>query len=150
MKGTLAIIALSTAIISINISPQAGSKQDKDEINRVIRDYIEGYYVGDAKRVEAALNPELAKRVVGRTKEGKDILKSGGAPEMIKMTADQDGPKYYPAGKRRLEIKIFEIDGKMASAKVTAQDWIDYIHLGKVDGKWSIVNIIWKMTPPPK
>lgn len=52
--------------------------------------YIEGWYAGDAARMEKALHPELAKRV-GTTdaKSGRSQLESIGAMTLILRTADR-------------------------------------------------------------
>jgi hypothetical protein len=34
-----------------------------------------------------------------------------------------------------------------ASGKSTMADWIDYMHLARVDGRWVIVNVIWEQKP---
>lgn len=138
---TVSTTALSYGINSTSLHTQI--KKPEDLIKATIKDYIEGYYEGNAERVKSALAPELAKRFVAKKKDGVEVLKDGSAAHFIELTATQDGPKSYPIGKRKLEIKIFEIDGKIASAKAIGQDWIDYIHLCRINGKWTIVNVVW-------
>jgi hypothetical protein len=29
--------------------------------------------------------------------------------------------------------------------KAVMADWIDYIHMAKVDGRWVIVNVLWEL-----
>ncbi len=33
---------------------------------------------------------------------------------------------------------------------MTAAGWIDYLHLGKTGGEWSIINILWEREPRPR
>ena len=122
---------------------QAKEQKPADQIKKTIKDYIEGYYEGNAERVKSALSPALAKRFVKKDKPGNEALSNQSAAHFVEQTASQDGPKSYPLNKRKLEIKIFEIHGNIASAKAIGQDWIDYIHLGRINGKWVIVNVIW-------
>jgi hypothetical protein len=28
------------------------------------------------------------------------------------------------------------------------RDWVDYMHIGKMNGKWVIINVLWEMKPP--
>jgi hypothetical protein len=28
-------------------------------------------------------------------------------------------------------------------------DWVDYMQLGRVDGRWLIVNVLWERKPQP-
>ncbi|MEI7984209.1 MAG: nuclear transport factor 2 family protein [Armatimonadota bacterium] len=142
----LLFASLSVLVVPVCLASSPNHvKREKpaDLIKGVIKDYIEGYYEGNAERVKSALSPLLAKRFVAKTKDGVEVLKDGTAAHFIELTAALDGPKYYPAGKRKLEIKVFEIDGKIASAKAIAQDWVDYIHLCRINGKWVIVNVVW-------
>lgn len=131
-------------LLSLYLSTFAPTDQQQVELK--IRDYIEGYYQGNAERVRGALYKDLAKRVVVKRKDGTEIIHQGSAEKMIELTAAQDGPKSYPRGKQRLAIQIFEIDRNIATAKAIAQDWVDYIHLCKVEGNWTIVNVVWRPT----
>jgi len=45
----------------------------------------------------------------------------------------------------RIEVEIFDIDERVASVKLTADDWIDYMHLVKTEsGNWKILNVLWQ------
>lgn len=37
-----------------------------------------------------------------------------------------------------------------ACVKIVASDWIDYLQVAKVDGKWAIVNVLWELKPTKK
>ena len=37
--------------------------------------------------------------------------------------------------------------GNAASVKVAMSGWIDYLHEGKVDGRWVIINVLWELKP---
>ena len=43
---------------------QTTSPDDNSAITKTALDYIEGWYTGDAARMERALHPELAKRMI--------------------------------------------------------------------------------------
>ena len=45
-------------------------------------------------------------------------------------------------------VRILDVFGPTASIRVDADEWIDYMHLAKVDGEWKIVNVLWEMRPP--
>jgi hypothetical protein len=46
------------------------------------------------------------------------------------------------------EVDVLEVLDQTAVAKVTAMWGIDYMLLGKYDGKWKIVQILWQSHPP--
>ena len=45
------------------------------------------------------------------------------------------------------DVTILVIYGGMASVKIVAGVWVDYMHIAKVDGDWKIVNVLWEMSP---
>lgn len=34
--------------------------------------------------------------------------------------------------------------GRAASIKLIADEWIDYMHLVKLNGSWKIINVLWQ------
>jgi hypothetical protein len=123
-----------------------GDVADAAAINQTALDFIEGWYDGDATRMARALHPDLAKRTVTVAPGSK----SGQLASMTALTLLQavkaGGGRSIPKAKQRKDITIFEQTGNAASLKITAAHWIDYVHLGRVDGRWVIINILWEPT----
>ena len=44
-------------------------------------------------------------------------------------------------------MDIYDIFGNAAVARLTMSGWIDYLQLGRIDGKWVIVNVLWELKP---
>jgi hypothetical protein len=42
------------------------------------------------------------------------------------------------------KIKILDIYNRIATVKLVSDNWVEYLHLMKLDGKWSIVNLVWQ------
>jgi Putative lumazine-binding len=82
--------------------PAGASEADLTAIKQTALDYIEGYYEGNGERMERALHPELAKRIV-RTdpNSGRSRL-----DQMSAMTLTQ-------ARGRELQVPLRRISGKM-------------------------------------
>ena len=70
-KTTLASV-LFLFVIAAHANAQ--SPADASAIKQTALDYIEGWYEGDAERMERALHPELAKRIVRTNQEGNSRL----------------------------------------------------------------------------
>ena len=47
----------------------------------------------------------------------------------------------------RCEIEVYEVRGNVALAKLTGAIWFDYLQLMKVNGEWTIVNILYETLP---
>jgi len=121
------------------------SPADATAIRETALNYIEGWYEGNAERMERALHPELAKRIV-RTKDGDSRLEQIGAMTLVQRTR-RGGGKNTPKEKQQKDVTILDVFENAASVKIVASDWIDYLHLAKYDGRWIIVNVLWELKP---
>jgi hypothetical protein len=123
---------------------RAQGAADSTGIRSAALDYIDGWWTGDAERMTRALHPDLAKRIM--------TTDQAGAPRLSNMTAAQliggarsGGGKTTPAAERKSEVKILDIFGNAATARIDAGAWIDYLHLAKAGDRWQIVNVLWEM-----
>ena len=123
----------------------AQAPSDTELLKQSALDYIEGWYEGNAERMERALHPELAKRIV-RTdpKTGRSALSQMSAMSLVQGTR-RGGGKDTPKEKQQKDITILDIFQNAATVKVVASDWIDYLHLAKFNGRWVIVNVLWEL-----
>jgi hypothetical protein len=39
---------------------------------------------------------------------------------------------------------VLDVADSIASAKVVSEPFVDYLHLAKLDGSWSIVNVLYE------
>jgi len=42
------------------------------------------------------------------------------------------------------KVTILGIYDQIASVQLTSDNWIEYLHLIKLDGEWKIINLIWQ------
>ncbi|MCP4542727.1 MAG: nuclear transport factor 2 family protein [Chloroflexi bacterium] len=117
--------------------------QDKEAILQAALDYIEGWYHGDAARMDRALYPKLAKRRVTPTGELWHVDKEW----MVKATGDGRGRIENPE-KGRKQVTIFDTTDTMSCVKIVSEKFIDYLHLTKDGEKWFIVNVLWDYVDP--
>jgi hypothetical protein len=142
------------AVITIALMPLGalraqGAAADSAGIRQAALDYIEGYYTGDGARMERALHPELAKRIVRTNEQGRSMLQQMSAMSLVLGTR-AGGGKDIPAAEQRKDVTIFDIYQNAASAKIYASGWVDYLHLAKWNGRWVIVNVLWELHPQRK
>ncbi len=55
--------------------------------------------------------------------------------------------KETPKERQQKEVTILDIFGNAACAKAVMADWVDYMQLAKVDGRWMIANVLWERKP---
>ncbi len=140
-----AVIALLSSLLAGSVTAQSAA--DSAGIRSAALDYIEGWYTADAGRMEQALHPALAKRIVETDpKSHKSVISQMGAKELIQYTR-AGGGRETPAKRRQADVSILDIYQGAASAKVVAADWVDYLHLARWNGRWLIVNVLWESKP---
>ena len=144
----LFFIILFLSVLQVNAQSTPQSVPDSELIKQTALDYIEGWYEGNAERMERALHPELAKRIVQRDQRGRSTLGQMGALRLVQLTRIHDASDVVPKERQQKDVTVLDIFGNAASAKVVASDWIDYMHLAKWNGRWVIVNVLWEMKPP--
>ena len=125
------------------------SDADKAAIRQTALDYIEGWYEGNAERMERALHPELAKRIVRRDAQGNSRLDQMGAMALVQGVKRGFG-KNTPKEKQIKDVTILDVYENAASVKIVASDWIDYLHIAKSNGRWVIINVLWELKPENK
>jgi hypothetical protein len=138
--GMLLLFVTAPAVLAQSSADSAG-------IRATALDYVEGWYEGNAERMSRALHPELVKRILVRdTVTGKAMLQGMGASVLVNSTRHGYG-KETPRERQQKDVAILDIFGNAASAKATMADWIDYMQLARVDGRWVIVNVLWERKP---
>lgn len=136
------------AVIMSVLSLHAQTAADSVAIKKVALDYVEGWYEGNPERMERALHPELAKRIVRSDQNGRSRLDQMSAMTLV-QGVKRGGGKNTPMAEQQKDIFILDIYGNTASAKAIMSGWIDYMHLAKWNGEWKIVNVLWELKPRP-
>lgn len=133
------------------VCPLYGQSVNDDALIRAVAlDYIEGWYTGDAERMESALHPDLAKRMVFPDQySGRSVLDHQSAMTLVQNTRMAYG-RQIPKERRSSEVLILDRYHNAASVKVVAADWVDYLHMVKWNGDWKIINVLWELDPPER
>jgi hypothetical protein len=124
----------------------AQTSADSAAIRQTALDYIEGWYEGNAERMERALHPDLAKRIVNVDQRGRPLLGHQSAMTLVQNTR-RGGGKDTPPAERRTGVRILDTFVNTASVRVDADRWIDYLHVAKWNGRWVIINVLWENRP---
>jgi len=125
------------------------SDADAAAIKATALDYIQGWYEGNAERMERAVHPELAKRMVFPSPQsGQSQLNQQSALTLVQSTKAGVG-KSTSDEQRQKDVAILDVYGNAASVKVVAERWIDYLHIVKWNGSWKIINVLWELKPAP-
>jgi Putative lumazine-binding len=143
---TAAVVALALATIPASPSAQVRTG-DREAVRLAALDYVEGIYGAQPERIERSVHPSLVKRGFYKKEAGGPYVESPMTYEQLVKLAGN----WNKDGKRDTSIKdvaVLEVLDQTAVAKVTATWGIDYMLLGKYDGRWKIVQILWQSHPP--
>ncbi|MEM8846863.1 MAG: nuclear transport factor 2 family protein [Bacteroidota bacterium] len=145
MKLVLPIWTSCIFSFLISISLQGQTQVDSLAIKQVALDYIESQHNVNPVQFERAAHPRMVKRTFWTNKKsGKEYLRETFTDAMILLaeTYNVDGDAFPENPKK--EVIILDIFDKTASVKLIADDWIDYMHIVKLNGKWQLVNVLWQ------
>jgi hypothetical protein len=107
-----------------------------------VLDYFEGWFDGDAARMERALHPDPAKRALeqdGRT------LDETTAAWMVDATGRGVGRDRDP-GDRQIDVTVEDIHATIANVTVRSAVYREYVQLARTADGWKIVNTLWAPT----
>ena len=147
MRKFGALLALIAAVGLIDAaSAPAQTAADSSAIVATALDYIDGFYTSDAARMGRALHPELAKRIVGDPSGPESRLQNMSAQQLIDATAG-GGAARIPDDAKKEDVSILDVYHNIASVRIDAGVWIDYLHVARWNGEWKIINVLWEMAP---
>ncbi|MEQ1603607.1 MAG: nuclear transport factor 2 family protein [Pyrinomonadaceae bacterium] len=145
MKRNFIFFSLLTIVSTISIFGQ--SDADRDAIKRTALNYAEGWYEGNADKMESALSPDLAKRIVRTNPQGQSSLGQMTAMTLVQFSRAGEG-RQTPKDQQQKDVTILDMLTSSATVKLEMRDWVDYMHIGRMNGKWVIINVLWE--PKPK
>lgn len=133
---------LASLVFSGFVAP-AQEADEKQKVERAILNYVEAFYEADTAKAYESIARDLAKRGYYTPKEG-GMREAKMSFEQLVQLAKRWKSSQTITPETPKKITVFEILDKIATAKVEAKWGIDYFHLARLDGKWTIINVIWQ------
>jgi hypothetical protein len=143
MKRLITGLGLSTILLLLNFStPTQAEKTTGDEaaVRATVTDYIEGYFTGDAARMEKAIHPHYLKHTISGQEGALKMTEKTGL-QMVQEVRAKDGAR-SPETDRKQQITVLDVHGDIASARLVTAKWVDYLTLAKWNGQWKIVSVV--------
>src|SRR5579872_716665 len=139
MSRPAAALALSLALFfAVAAHAQTNnSADDASAVRATVTNYIEGYYNGDARRMEQTLHPHYLKHII----HGDIPVRDWTGLQMVQDVRANNGAE-IPPGQRTEQVTVLDVAGTIASAKLVTPGWVDYMTLSKVDGQWKILSVV--------
>jgi hypothetical protein len=111
----------------------------EQEVVETVLDYFEGWFDGDAARMERALHPALAKRAL--EPDGRSLDESTAA-WMISATAEGFGRR-RALDDNQIDITVEDLHKEIAHVTVRSAVYREYVHLVRTTDGWRIVNTLY-------
>jgi hypothetical protein len=141
MKQLFIVFALS--LISISSFCQ---DDDRQLIEKAIHNYVDAFYQADTTKAYESIAKDLAKRGYYTSKDGKINEAKMSFEQLVRLAQRWKNTQNITADSPK-KITVFDILDRIASAKVEAQWGIDFFHLAKINGTWTIINVLWQEYP---
>lgn len=147
MKKYIPLLALLLATLILK-----AQSSDRDLVYAAVEDYVDALYLVQPDRIKKSVHPELMKKGFWKGKDKTEYSYEGIMTfDQLYELAAKWNAKGWLAKDAVRKIEIYDVQDQTASAKLTAYWGTDYFQLGKFDGKWLIVNILWQgPLPQPK
>ena len=111
---------------------------------RLALNYMESWYHGEPGKMKEALHRELAKRHLELR-----YVRNTTATDMVIYTRGGYGEALWDES-YTIDVIVLDYFANIASVKVVAPHYYEYLHLVKVNGKWSILNALYRSKSPKK
>lgn len=116
---------------------------DAAAIRSCLLDYFEGWFDGDAARMDRALHPGLAKHALAQGPTRAEALDLTTKDEMVDATRlgrgrDRDVPD------RAIQVDIAAVSGDIASVIVHSAVYVEYVLLARTSEGWRITGTLWR------
>ena len=144
MKRPITLFIIILTVFTISAFGQADA--EREAIKRTALNYAEGWYEGNADKMESALSPDLAKRIARTNDKNQTRLDQMSAMTLVQASRSGFG-KQTPAAEQQKDVTVLDVFGGAATVKLEMRDWIDFMHIAKINGKWMIVNVLWETKP---
>ncbi|MCG8332521.1 MAG: nuclear transport factor 2 family protein [Chitinophagales bacterium] len=136
MKSPLMIILFLFSTFSFNLFAQSSevkADSEMEAIESVLMDYMMGGTERDTERLVSAFHPQAMMKYI-----------KNGTYHEVNAREFFGGGKPGPRLERTNEILSLEVSGYVAFAKLRLKykdkQFLDFMTLMKIDGKWSIIN----------
>ena len=142
MKKVIVLLVLSLLPFSFLFAGNSFTVSDSALIVQTALDYGDGFYSGDATRMERALHPDFNKVSPAKMSEaGNTFLYNSTFSGLIEMTRAKVG--FLEEDKRKEKVTVLKIDGDIGFAKITTAMFNDYLQMVKINDQWKIINVLW-------
>lgn len=121
---------------------------DRAAIERAVMDYAQGWYNGDAERVQRSAHPDLVKRAFRPDPETGALLLREVSRDRLVALARQGGGSDWPREALIFDIAILDVYGDIACVRAETAEYVDYLEMARGEDGWALVNVLFAYKNP--
>jgi len=149
MKRLIFFIMILVCMTTFTFAQNSELEKEKEGIKQAALDYMEGAHEGNADRIERSVHPELNKvSIRSIPKFEKQILYKAGFTRLLELVRANVIP--LEGENKEIKVTIFAVKEGLACAKAVSPMFYDYLQLAKIDGKWKLINVLWRRNDSTK
>ena len=138
---TIGILLVS---ILLTLATIAQSKPSYAAIEAKAVDYLMAWYQGDTELMRRTIDPNMSKKIVFDTGHSHGAVAYLSAEDLLTQTKKKR-VESRDSNDLKKDITILDIYRNTATVKAETANWIDYLHMARIQGEWRIVNILWEL-----
>ncbi len=124
---------------------EVATQIDSLEIKRISLGYLEALQALKPDLMNEVLNDSLNKITIGYNRDlEKEVAMATTKEQMIDFARDWNKSNMHFPPKPNNQVRILDIYNRIATVKLVSDNWVEYLHLIKLDGEWTIVNLLWQ------
>lgn len=147
MKQGFIRFSLLLSLVFFTIGTARSQSNDEQAIRECTMNYLEGWYSADTVRMAKALSKDLVKKgFLVSPRSGELTIAPASYGQMLQWTGQKPNQLAQDPDIKR-EVHIIEVGEHIAMVKTVTPDFIDFLHLAKMDGQWKIYHAVWERPP---
>ncbi|GAA5175470.1 hypothetical protein GCM10025771_07700 [Niveibacterium umoris] len=138
------------AIIACLMPHGAAHAAQDDALRETLDAYVEGWYAGDAARIETATHPDLIRRKPALAgTDGTIQLEEIDQLGLLAAARSGLGRRAPAEDRKRMATAVFAQRGIAALALVETGGTFSYLQLVRNGGRWQVLNVLWEPKASP-
>lgn len=139
-------------ILNVLWRPPAKKTTDPDKVSlsAAARDYLAAMAGKNAQAVQEVLHPAVSFRVVGVAPAASRLIVQDALADYVVDLVEAGRMPLPPEAGGTGAVTVLDAYEDIAAVKLSAGPFLQYAHLGRLAGRWRVINTLTFVQPPPK
>ena len=142
LNGRVIILLAAPIVLLLTLD----TRRDPEDLLQAARDYVEGWYAGDAERVGRVLHPAFVRRIAAVTTSDEDFFLETDRDALL-ANARRGGDSATPEDEREIDIAVLDRARTTAVIRIDSAYYTEYLSLACLRGQWQVVHVLWENVP---